>query len=496
MTVMLIGSNRIWTIRYGAGPDNIPVFQHYGMLGAIDWGQGDVTDIEVPSDTQYNAWDSVGDFQASADRVTSTITVYETNARSSMLELAIQRCAVDVQVHKGICQDPRDFNSFEKVRVIEEGKISSFATSDNGALEGDGQEKMTEDLAISGARMYEVLRMAYTEAASTQVGEEVIAIAICDRVVCGGCEGEDASDGCNIVMAITNSAGSSPGLLPQVVATKDKFSNIVERWITTFTIGDNASDGECVGTNLVVVSSDGEALHYADKTNILNSAETWSKVTTGIVAAKGPTHIYNYSPLISYISGLGGYVYKMVNVGDGVTVLDAGVATSDNLNEINGWGSDRIAAVGANNAFVYSTDGATFAAGTVTDLATTDLNTVAYRTAREVWVAGDNNILYYTTNYGTNWGSKALPASVTQVDKIIWATKSVGYVLARTTTPVARVYRTINGGYSWYLAPEDTSLTVPTADGFNDIVACEANRVYIGGLADDASDGILVKGTD
>jgi len=496
MTIMLIGGNRIWTIRYGAGPTNAPVYQANGMLGAIDWGQGDVTDIEKPSDKQYNQWVSVGSFQASPDRATSTITVYETNDRSDLLEIAIQRCAVDVQIHKGICQDPRSFDDFEKVVILEDGKISSFATSDQGALEGDGQEKMTQDLGVSAGILYEVLRMSYTEVASTQVGESVIAVAICDSVTCGDCEGVDSSDGCQTVMLITDSAGSSPGLLPQVVATKDKFSNIVERWITTFAIGESPTDAECIGDNLVVVSSGTESLHYADKDDILNSAETWTEVTTGFVAASGPTHIYSYSSLISFICGLGGYLYKLENVGDGVTVLDAGVATSQNLNEIHGWGSDRIAAVGQSNAFVYSTDGATFAAGTTTALTTTHLYTVAYRTEREIWVAGDSNTLFYTTNYGTNWGTKSLPASVTQIDKIIWASKSVGYVIARTTDPRGRIYRTINGGYSWYLAPEDTSLTIPTADYFNDIVACEPNRIYAGGLADNGSDGIAIKGTD
>jgi photosystem II stability/assembly factor-like uncharacterized protein len=64
-----------------------------------------------------------------------------------------------------------------------------------------------------------------------------------------------------------------------------------------------------------------------------------------------------------------------------------------------------------------------------------------------------------------------------------------------TATPAGRVLRTVDGGQSWYVLPEGAG-TIPANDTINAIAACgeDVNVVYTGGLADNATDGILVKG--
>jgi hypothetical protein len=255
-------------------------------------------------------------------------------------------------------------------------------------------------------------------------------------------------------------------------------------------LAENASDAVCIGDYFVVTSADGKAVHYADAGDILDGTATWTKVAN----AEGLNSIYNYSPLISFLAGEDGSVFGMTSPADALTTLDAAVASGGaELNEINGWDAENVAAVGATGVFVYSLDGVTFQAGTSPNVALT-LATVAYRTIREIWTAGNSGNMYYTSDYGAHWYTKALPGTVTSIQKVIWANETVGFALA-TTASGAHVYRTINGGYSWYMAPENASMSVPAGATFNDIVACEPNKVFLGGI-DSTNDGILIKGTD
>jgi hypothetical protein len=210
--------------------------------------------------------------------------------------------------------------------------------------------------------------MAYFNVAQGEVGEVVVAIDVCDLITCGDCPGVSASDGCQRVFVVTNSKGSSPGLLPQVIITTDQFgtATIIERWVTTFALSEDAKDAACVGDYFVVISdTTNGAIHYANTQDMIDQVETWTKVITGFpLTAKAPTAIWNYSPLLSFLSGKGGYIYQMKSPADGVITLSAGAVTVQDLNDISGWDAENFAAVGQVGAFVYALDGKTVQLGT------------------------------------------------------------------------------------------------------------------------------------
>ena len=461
-----------------------------------------MTKIEQPSELAYNQWVEIETFQNSADRATSTITAYEHYDRSQIMELIRLRCSFDVQLHQGTCEDPRDFDGgWQKVKIFENAKATSLGGSDLGAMEGGNQGSVTEEMPFSARDVYDVLRMTYREVAKNEVGEVVVAVDVCDLVTCGDCEGV-SGDGCQKVFALTNSAGSSPGLKPQVIITTDQYGTnaLIERWVTTILTTENAVDGACVGQYFVVLQAAPTTggIHYAETAEMVDSAETWTEVLTGLVTGKGPNCIWNYSPLTSFIGGLGGYIYLMKNPADGVTVLDAGSATTQNLTDISGWDATKAAAVGVAGAFVYTTDGYTWALGAA-PVGPTDLQAVAYRQEQEIWVGGTaNGNVFYTTDFGAHWYTKALPGALSQVDSIVWASESVGFIAGRTAATKAKILRTINGGYTWYVVPESASQSIPDADYILDMAVCqkEVNKLFAGGLADNGSDGVIIKGSD
>ncbi|KKK92607.1 hypothetical protein LCGC14_2701210, partial [marine sediment metagenome] len=78
-----------------------------------------------------------------------------------------------------------------------------------------------------------------------------------------------------------------------------------------------------------------------------------------------------------------------------------------------------------------------------------------------------------------------------------FATPSVGFMAHDTATPAGRILRTIDGGFSWYVVPEGNT-SVPANDKFNMLAPCinDPNVMWGGGLADNGTDGMLVKGSD
>lgn len=499
--VLLIGSGRVWTIKHRAGPRNTPFYHHMGMAGAPDWGQGDVTRIEVPSDRQYNQWEEVSRFQVSPDRASITLTIYETPDRSEFMEILRIRCAVDVQIHLGLCEDPRDFDGgWQKVRILEDALPTGYSGGDHGALEGGNQGSITEEIPLSARGIYDVLRMNFSRAATAAVGEEVVAVMVADNISCGECEDTPGSDGCQRILAVTNSPGSSPGLLPQVILSTDQFggSAIIERWVSSMALADGAVDAAVVGNYLVVLSNAGFAHHYADIGNIEMETETWTEVTGGY-AGNGPNAIYNYSPLLSYIAGDNGTVYRMTSPTSAVsTLVSATSLVSDDLKDIDGFDMDRVMAVGDNGAVVYTLNGATWVEAENSPVGPTNLAAVAFRTKNEVWVGGDAGSAFYTQDWGRRWYEKELPGGLVEVTAIVWATETVGFIAGIDAVGHAKILRTINGGFSFYVMPEASGQSIPQVDRINSLAVCEkeANKLFAGGLDDDATTGVLLVGSD
>ncbi len=491
------GWSRIFTIEKQAGPENVPFYHSWGAAGAVELPVGDITRIEVPSETEYGAFDVVGEITGGQENATTTLMLQDRMAASEVLKYALRRCAFDIQIHQGQCTDPRDFDAgWSKIRVFERARATTYSTDEVGSLTSGDTDKVTEELEISALTYYEILPMNYAERATAEVTNEIIAISVCDRPDCGDCG--EASTGCEKVFAVSGPGGTSPGLAPEVIFTDDSFTTAGDTPITSFTNLGDPDDAECVGTNLVIVSNDVNdfGLHYAATADILDSAEVWAKVTTGLVAAHYPTCISSASPRDTWVGGDGGYIYFTTDPTNGVTVQDAGVATTQNLNDIFAFSTKVVVAVGANNAVVYTADGETWipVTGPVPGVV---LNCVTIRKESEWWVGAANGKLYYTTDSGGHWHEKIYPGSGTgSVKKIVFASDTVGYMSHSTVGVLGVILRTISGGNTWYIAPEGTA-TLPTADAINDIAVCqnEANIIYAGGLGDNAADGIIIKGS-
>lgn len=494
------GYSRVWLLEGGAGPSHTPQYQGMSKAGGVDMPQGDITPIYAPSRTQYGKYDEIGTIRGQADRPTLSLTTIFSTTLSKMLAAAQVGCPMDIQIHFGRCEQPTNFDGgWEKIGVLENALISNYGTGDLGALNSGEEAQIDETTDFSAEWYYEIGKMSYAVRGGDDIGQEVVAVVVDRNISCGDCDSD--SDGCSNVYAVSAPAGSSPGVKAEVIYSDDGFVTSADTWIDTMAIGEDPDGAAIVGSNLVVVSQDSLSLHYADKDDILLAAETWNEVTSGFVASHGPRAISSVGAADTWIAAAGGYIYYTSDATNEVEVQSAADLTTEDLNDIDAYDTEVVVAVGDANTVLYTIDGETWSSVTGPDTVNTpNLVSVAVRAEREWWVGTADNALWVTENRGVTWtqkrfsGDTASGGGTGTVTSIKWATKNVGFFAHQTAATVGRIFRTINGGKTWIVAPEIGAL--PAVDRINSIDVCyrNANKLYAGGLADNAADGVLLVG--
>lgn len=490
--------SRIWTLAGGAGPATDVAYQGLARALSPDWAGGSITPVRGPSARGYSQYDDLDEIIGQRGLPTMSI---ETRKRRQLSDLLTQfqgGCMVDLQAHVGSCQDPTDFLAFELIEVLERARITNYSTSDQGAFDGDQEAIVTETLPFTGSIYYEIVPIRDTELGAAEVVAEVIGVTVADKLNCGDCG--SPSDGASVVFAVTLANAGSPGLPATVEIIVDGSTVSGESVITTLGGAESPSGLAAVGTNLAVISNDSESVHYAAIADLIAESEVWAEVTTGFVSNKGPNAIFSLGRTFTWIVGDGGYVYFSADITAGVDVQSAGSVTVQNLNAIHGVDEDNLVAVGASNAvLVTENGGATWRAVTGPNVGVSLL--CVFMHSKYTWFVGDAaGNLWYTIDGGVNWTAKAFSGSGSgRVDDIVFATQTVGYMAHATSTPAGRVFRTVDGGATWYRLP-GTGLTLTANDRINSLAvptdAAEnvmANTVFAGGLADNGTDGVLLK---
>src|SRR3990167_2059076 len=486
---------RVFTIENRAGPANVPVYQGRAKAGSPSWDLGDRTPVREPDPTRYGAFKIVDAIKGERALPTMDIMARMRFTVSEFLRLSRQGCPLDVQVHSGKCQDPRDFNGgWDKVLVLEGADISTYSSDELGALEQGEDAVVNETISLNALDMYELSRLTLTELGGSQIPREVADVAICDSVVCGACG--LPSSGCDRIFAITIPSAGSPGITAELIHSQDGGATLGETVISTLGVNEDPSALGCVGIYLAVISNESCSIHYAEIADIFAGTATWTEIATGLVCTAGaPNDIFSLGSGFVWIVGNGGYIYFSDDITAGVTAQHSGTLTAQNLNAIHGYDEDNLVAVGNSNAVLLTRNGGATWSSVTGPAFGVHLQTVWMRSVDEWFVGASNGRLYYTRDGGVSWTEKAFSGNGAGIVRdIVFATPTVGYMAHSTAALVGRIFRTIDGGNSWYVLPEGTG-AIPD----NDYVAALAasgdcpDVVYGGGLGSDASDGFLVK---
>lgn len=490
--VLQSSKSRVFLIEGRARPDHIPSYQSCLRMTGISRGYGDIERIECPDPASYGKFVEVAEIRGAAERATTSLEGrYALELISQLLNLANQGCAFDVQLHMGECTDPSNFNLFKKAVVMESAYVTSYSTEDMGALTSGDNAAVNETAEISAKEIYEILPMTFAEQAASVITNEGLDIVIADSISCGECT--QSSDGCSKIFVLTAAAGGSPSTPADIVFTINRstwYAHDVDSLLTA-----EAPNGlDQLAGYLVVVSQASGSLHYAALTEFNGYTDpTWTEVSTGFVAGRGPRQIWSTGQY-AFIVGAGGYVYGADEPTGGVDVLDAGSATTDDLNAVHGLSAEFAVAVGNSGAVIYTENGTQWSAVARPVGNGVHLRTVWVKNKNEWWIGTSTGRLYYTLNKGVTWTEQTFPGSGTgRVDSLVFAKDSIAFLAHATTVPRGRILRSYDGGRSWTVMPESGSM--PASDRVNALAVCnDANMVAGAGLADNGSDGFIVLG--
>lgn len=494
---------RVWFIPFSAGPANVPSYEGLARVDTPSWALGDITPIHIPDPDTYGRFLVAGKVRGDQSLPTMSVLWRYLIDQASVLDRIVRNgCDHDIQVHMGQCRDPQDFNSgWDKILVLERAGATNWSTTQLGALQPDDRALVNEEVPFTGENIFHIFPMIYEQQAEVKIVQEIVDVLLCDAVACGECG--IPSNGCDVVFALTLTVGGSPGLAAELVYASDGGLTWGETSITTLAANEDPNEMACVGVNLVVVSEDSDSLHYAPIADILAGTETWVQMAIGFVPTFGPQAIHSESPRHTWIVGESGYVYFTDDPTAAVVVQDPGVVTTQNLNAVHAYDILNVVAVGVSNALISTRNGGDTWTAILGPNPATELLTVWMRGPNEWFVGDADGVLWYTLDGGANWVEKPFPGGGTDavpngnVKDIHFANASVGYMAHDNDDVVGRIFRTIDGGHSWYVVPEGNT-SIPAADHINMLAPCinDPNILFAGGLDDDGDDGILIKGAN
>lgn len=406
-------------------------------------------------------------------------------------------CALNVYEVTGTCEDLSDFVSgwSDYVMVYSNGLITDKDLGNRSSFDAD--EIVEDGLSLTFGDIYPVGRLGFSEKAATAIDREVIDVAYGSIESCGDCTPTD--DGTKRAYAVTGSSGGSPGLPNEIVYTVDGGATWNQVNLTLLA-NEYPLAIDVAGKYLIVVvynsSTNVGCYYYAEINPFTGVPGAFTRVGTGFVGTNYPRDLYVFSPSEIYFCGNGGYIYKCTDVPSGVTVIDAGNATNQNLLRIHG-SEQAIVCVGNGGAIVKSVNrGQSFVSVTTTPSAS-PFTAVAVRSKTLYWVASAARV-WNTQNGGETWEESIFPGSGSgQVKDIVFATDEVGYISHSTTTPTARILATWNGGVNWTLgSPRIENLPVFNYANRLDVPKVSsgiaANTLLVGGIAGGGVDGILL----
>lgn len=487
---------RVFLIENGAAPSNPPEYMGLARAQGIDWSQGSITPVRKPSPSQYGQFDTVDTIRGAPDLPSISIeNRMQAGVISDVLRIVRKGCDIDLHIHGGACQNPDDFDQGFEIGWIFEGAVTSnYGTSELGALDADQDAVVTETIDLSAENLYQIKKIRPSELAASEVTDVIARVLICDSKTCGDCG--ITSDGCQIMFALPRAHSGSPGLSGELLYSQNGGATWGTSVITTLGLVSNATDMACVGTNLAVISSVSNSVHYASIPDILDGTAAWNEVTSGFVGTKTPNRIFSVDRTHTWIVANGGYIYFSDDITSAVTVQTDGSVSAQNLNGIHAFDRSNIVAVGASNVVLVSSNGGaswTLVVGPVPGVA---LNCV-YMQAAGRWLVGTaGGELWYTQDSGGSWTEVGFSGSGSgNVRAIAFSTRNVGYMVHDTATTRGRLFRTYNGGNSWLLAPEERGITAPTVSSFTSVAACkdDPNLAIVGGTQVNGTDGYVGK---
>lgn len=491
MTAM---STRVWYVEGGIHPARSPQYLANGKFGDDPTKSiGEETRITTPSPKNFGQDETIGTMPGEEERATFGIAVRSTKQASVLMGWKNKRCRVDFFALMGECGNPQDFTEGgEKWTYFPDGKISSYNFENFGAFGRDENNPMNEMVDCTSEDFWEYLYMRQDQIGSSVTTREIYTVDVDPGDDCEDCP--NVGDNVFLTMAGTS---ATPGTQPTLVYSQDKGETWGSDVIDGLFSNENVIGGAIIGGLLVLISNTANALIWTRVKEVLDGTNSWQRVADGFVNAKQPNAMSFADINHCWIVGNGGYVYFSDDVKGGVTVQDAGVATSQHLRSVHAHSTQSALAVGDSNAVIFTSNGGSTWEAVTGPAVGVNLG-ACWMWGADVWLVGEGSggtgKLWLTTNNGVSWSQIKLPATYNRIDKIEFVSEAEGYLSARGGGQ-SYILRTITGGNKWVVLPNGKKGVSIANSYLSDIAVTTkfGNMVYAAGLAQNGTAGIALR---
>lgn len=479
------GQSRIFMTLSAGSPKVSPAYQTCLVLGGVSQNFGDREPIYCQDPYVIGKYKTVGMTESPAESVESSLSGrFPANTRSTLIRAAQAQAPVDIHVHVGaVGKNPSIFNQYLMKIVFEGARFSSLDVDELGSHEEDTAVNHSVDFTADN--WYQLVPLVFSERGAAQTDNQITSAWL-------HYNGDLAKPPKERILALAASVaptGEKADFYYSIDGGTTWYASVVD----SLAVDQDTSGVAVIGEYAVVTSNEVNGLHYLTVESLDGvTVPDFTAVTTGFVASKFPNDIYSIGS-VGFVAAEDGYVYKTTNPADGVSVMTAGAATSEDLLAVHALDETVIVAVGESNAVIVCRDGENFSAVTGPDVGV-NLTSVCCLTDRVFLVGTAGGKLWYTDNAGASWTEKSFPSSGSgAVESVRFTTRLVGY-LSHTLSGAGRLLQTTDGGYSWTLVPSTGLASITDKLNSVAVTASDVNLVMAAGLDNTGALGTIVIG--
>jgi len=400
----------------------------------------------------------------------------------------LQRRAINVQGHLGLCDRPDNYYASSVVLHWERARRGDLQMDRLSKIEGDDAP-----VAMTAPFMAEVgpvlldMDAAFLSARTIAETEDGTAIAFLEEELFEDCRSqEDAGENGYLV---TKALTGSPTNVANVWYTEDHGETWAQTSTNPFAAAMDIVDILAIGTKtnhrVIVANGTTQAaapaqIAYADVSDM--GTTSWITVDVGDVDGEYITDLLFVDWMHVYAATDGGRIYRSQDGGASWTAVYTAGAVD--INKMAGLGDGTIWAVGNSNLVVMSNDGGV-SWNTVAGPATIaeDLLSVAVTPDGTIFIGVSDGSVYGSFNDGVEYSLLPVQgvAATAVNDIVVWGDSSIW--LAVSTASGGRVLRSIDGGASFRL----WDLNMPTNSGIDSLFMVDVNTVWAIGQAHSGS---------
>jgi len=444
------------------------------------------------TDSETRQFKQVAVEQSPAALPALTLTAHEGPAASYLERIAEDGCPFNLYVTLSKCGDKDVFGNRQRAYVYRNAQLTDDTVV--SPVQRDTGTLIDHTWAVTGwtgridHRPLTVARISTVETAS------LYHITSADARCAGAC-GERRG----ICEVLTASAETVAGAVPDVFLSADTGAT----W-TSPASGFAATTSVISGKILAIDTSTERYIYVRDTLAATplqveysdDATATWTQVNVGATnaeaAVSGGSMYFVPGTIIGYICTDGGRVYQTLDGGASWTEQTTALAASGaaSLSAIHFADKNVGYAVGAGDVIIGTVDGGV---NWTTQTATGSgdlLMSVHVFSENRLIVGTANNVaaavpLYMSFDATATWTAMRNGLSALATDAIPCVTflddGLTGYLIKNTAAPVGRIYKSIDGGWSWY--PE----TVVSNDGMIWVHICKENQAFVVGLVSAAT---------